>query len=127
MEKLPEVISRDLVFPALLARKKFQREHPYSSTSFLKDFNDVQLEALARTTLQSNNLPDNQLPFILHEMKAHRLFDQRCTDPAIDFVQEQNLSGQYGKKARFILRNKRSGIISAPTVDMDHLLTEWGF
>ncbi len=126
MESRPEVISRPLIFPTLFARKKQNREKPPPyDKGLLKDMNDVQLETLARNTLQSMNLPEDRLPNILHEMKADRLFSQRCTNPNIDFVQEQNSFNYYIKKVRFLLRNKESGIISAPNIDMDSLLRDW--
>jgi len=128
MENLPQVISRSLIFPGLLARKKFERENPPSvDNGILKDINDVQMETLARNTLQSMNLPEDHLPNILHEMKAHQLFSQRCTNPNIDFLQDQNPFHRYTKKGRFLLRNKESGLISLPNSDMDALLTDWGF
>lgn len=128
MEMFPQALSRRLIFPALLAQKRQLRENQdKAGTDFLKDFNDTQIETLARSTLESMNLPEDRLPHIVHEMKAHRMFYQRCLDPDIDFVQGQSPYHQYTKDLRFVLRNKKSGLHSLPSSDMNALLTSWGF
>jgi len=127
MENLPQVISRSLIFPGLLSLKKLERDNPPSpDKDYLKNMNDIQLETHARNTLDSMNLPEDRLPNILHEMKAYRLFSQRCTNPNIDFVQDQSPFPNYTRKVRFLLRNKKSRLISAPSTDMDALLRDWG-
>ncbi|GAB2653290.1 hypothetical protein GCM10027036_03210 [Flavihumibacter cheonanensis] len=126
-EALQCVSSRPLIFSGMIARKKQAQENLDTENAMvLKDLNDTQLETLARSTLHSLGLPEDCLPYLLHEMISYRLFYQRCTNADIEVITEQNFINPYTKKSRFILRNKTTGIFSAPHSDLDTLLTTWG-
>lgn len=128
LEALQHVSSRPLIFSGMIARKKHAQENLDTEKGrALKDLNDTQLETLSRSTLQSMALPEDCLPYLLHEMKSYRLFYQRCTNADIEVITEQNFVEPYTKNSRFILRNKTTGIVSAPHFDLDTLLTTWGW
>ena len=70
------------------------------------------------------------LVHIINEIKAYRLFHQRCSDPNIEIHQLQPLpmaTQSYTRPIVFILRNKTTGIQTVPSAIMDELLTAIGF
>lgn len=98
--------------------------------SVLKDLTDEQIESLAKTTLISFRLPEVRLSNIIEEMKAYRMFHQRCSDPNIQILQFKNdyeTSQIYASPIRFVLRSKATGLETAPSSDMNSLLSSWGF
>jgi len=95
----------------------------------LKDFDDAQITGLANHVLHALKLPEERLVNIVNEMKAHRLFYSRCSDPNIEIL--QSLSDQtdganlYRYPIKFVLRSKKSDLITHESYDMDELLKCW--
>ncbi len=98
---------------------------------YLEGMNDIQIESLAKTVLKSFHLPEERLTNIINEMKAYRMFHQRCKDPNIlifqfDYVQRTN-ENAYSIPVQFVLRSKLTNVETTPNSDMEILLTSWGF
>jgi hypothetical protein len=96
----------------------------------LKDFTDSQITYLAKTALLSFRLPEERLINIVNEMKAYRLFHQRCNDPNIQILQfkdDYETKNIYALPIRFVLRSKITGVETTPSSDMNRLLLSWGF
>lgn len=101
------------------------------SSDFLANLNDEQLENFAKIVLKGQRLPSNCFQNLFEELKAFRLFHQRCTNSDIEILKMpdyfSSVQNQYQVPSRFILRNKITKIQTAPSQDMDHLLISWGF
>lgn len=102
-----------------------------SGMPVFKDLNDEQLEFLAQTALISFNLPQERFNNLLNEMKAYRLFHQRCNDDNILILQIRDYSerkeDRYSSPVKFVLRSRKSGLETAPNSNMELLLSSWGF
>lgn len=99
--------------------------------SFTKDMTDDHLLFFANSALESYSLPSERLENILNELKAYRLFNQRCQDQNIIILQVKEFpnmrSDFYKHPIQFILKNKLTGIESPPSNNMDKLLFSCGF
>lgn len=131
MEAVLETPVRIIMFPGLLEEKRMQQETKEGSLMIvLKSLSDEQLQSLAKTTLLGLQLPETCLPNLVVEMKAYRLFHQRCSDNNIIVLQKKNeyeIQHPYVLPIRFVLRSKATGIETSPSSDMDALLTMWGY
>jgi len=125
MEEQFDFPSRPIVFSQLIERKRLEAENSPQGMAFLKDLSDDQLEGFARVTQESFRLPDGLRSHLLNEMKAYRMFYNRCLDPNIEVLQfrtSHHPEQLYAAPIRFILRNKSTGIQTTPSADMDGLL-----
>jgi len=131
MELEFEMNPRPIVFPQLIANRKNEAsESDHNGMPLFKILNDEQITSLARTALVSFKLPEERLTNIISEMKAYRMFHQRCADPNIQILQFKNeyeAKEIYAMPIRFVLRSKSTGLETAPSSDMNSLLSSWGF
>jgi len=100
-----------------------------SERSSLKDLTDEQIEVFATHTLKGFNLPSERLINIINEMKAYRLFWNRCQDSNIEILQyhrvERTKENFYIEPVTFVLRSKSSGIETVASSNMEFLLKSW--
>jgi hypothetical protein len=101
-----------------------QKGRPPMST--LKDYSDPQLDLFARMALKSLTLPEERYVNVHGELNSYRLFYNRCRNPDIEPLQKVHDS-TYRIPIIFILKNKKTGIISVDSHDMEHLLSSWGY
>lgn len=96
---------------------------------FTMRLDDEQIEALAKMTLESLRIPYERLINIIDEMKAYRLFYNRCTDDNVMVLQYDIIprtpENAYQFPIRFVIRSKATGIETPPSADMDQLLKHW--
>ena len=107
-------------------KKKSGNQKGRSAMYSLKDYSDQQLDLFAQMALKSLNLPQDRYNNVIGELKAYRLYHNRCQNPEIEPLQKPHDS-TYRNPITFILKNKKTGIISAENTDMDHLLSSWGY
>jgi hypothetical protein len=116
----------------LIDRKKaagLAEDIPNQGMRGLLDLDDRQIENAVEMTLRTGKFPNAKKEFMMLEMQSFRLFFQRCQDtevypvvvdpPAIDRV--------YTYAPRYQLINKRTGIVSLKSENMDQLLSAWGY
>lgn len=131
LEAQLDIALRPIVFLALIEkRKKEEAMTVETELSIFKDLNDEQIESMARTTLLSFHLPEERLANIINEMKAYRLFYQRCNNNEIIVLQFRDPYDQqepYGEPVLFVLRSLHTGVQTNPSADMDGLLRSWRY
>lgn len=95
----------------------------------LLNFNMEQIETFADMVLSSGKYPNAKKGNMIGEMLGYKMFYQRCTNPDIEVntVKPADIRFAYVGPTRFILKNKRSGLISIESPNMDRLLSSWGF
>ena len=130
MENTLDLKVSDPIIAGLLEKKAVKKETDSSGMPVLKDLDDQQITVLARTALASFKLDEQELPNIITEMKAYRLFHNRCTDDNIEILQvythERIIATSYKDPVKFVLRSKLTGIQTKESSDMDELLKAWG-
>jgi hypothetical protein len=122
---------REMLVKKLMAQKVNQEvQSNQNGMPIFKGFSDKQIENLAVQMQSTMSLSEESLVHIINEIKAYRLFHQRCSDPNIEIHQLQPLpmaTQSYTRPIVFILRNKTTGIQTVPSAIMDELLTAIGF
>jgi hypothetical protein len=127
MENKLDIAPRKLLFPDLLLKRLADDGDGKSqNSSAIKDLTDKQIQGLAQAIQTNLPLPNESMPNIENELKAMRLFYQRCTDKNIQLIPLVT-PDRYLKSVLFILRNKQSGIETIPSEDMEKLLDSLGF
>ena len=131
MEGALEIVPRPIMFVRLIKDKneqKISREN--GGMEALKRLTDGQIESLAKIVLLGLRLPQICLQNLIDEMKAYRLFYQRCTDENILLLQKKNeyeTQHPYYLPIRFVLRSRSTGIETSESSNMDSLLSTWGY
>lgn len=116
-----------LQIPILIERiRQNETADPGSS---MRDLSNEQLLQLGRKLFDPFKLPEDRFENMLNEMKATRMFYQRCTDKNVQFaifagVRRDDI---YKAPVSYKLYNKDTKLESLPSYSMDHLLTTWGF
>jgi hypothetical protein len=116
-----------LIIPGLieeLKSRKANRENQPGMYS-VKDMNDQGLDLYANMAIKAYNLPANRFQNVLNELKAYRLFYNRCQDSNIEVL--QNNFSMYQFPVEFTLRNKVSQIQTIRSSDMELLLSSLGY
>jgi hypothetical protein len=87
------------------------------------------LESLARLVFNQLRLPQERFINLHNEFIATRLFQQRCTDPNVQFFCYNfgSTGNAYIQPVNYTLKNKVSGIESIRSASMNDLLSSWGF
>ncbi|MDP3392721.1 MULTISPECIES: DUF4365 domain-containing protein [unclassified Sediminibacterium] len=104
--------------------------HP-DSMDFLKDFDDLQMETLARITMNATHLQESSLSFIIDEMKGYRTFFNSNATGKLLILQSPSNVGPNGERyqspIRFILKSRETGLESSEATDVAKLLSDWGY
>jgi len=132
MESELDLAAVILYIPDIIhARKKLRDGKNIRSMSHLKNLEDFQLEDIAMVTLKTLNLNPDRLVNVLNELKAYRLFYQRCTDDDIHIFEDRDLQepaiDRYKKPVKFVLLNKKTGRNTTSSSDIDALLKSFEF
>lgn len=134
LEKDLDIQPYDLVIPGFLITLENNKDHQPETGSDLPNFtkmDDEQLQNLAGLVLSAKGLPKYRLINIFEEMKAYRLFQQRCHDKNIMVLQVTDTprtpENTYERPIEFVLRSRVTGIETAKNTNMDILLSSWGF
>jgi hypothetical protein len=131
LEAQLDIAPRQIVFLALIEKRKTEKATTVEKElSIFKGLNDEQIESMARTTLVSFHLPEERLVNIINEMKAFRLFYQRCNNKEIIVLQFRSPYDQqepYKEPVLFVLSSLRTGVQTNPSADMDALLRSWRY
>ncbi len=95
----------------------------------LAPYSDIDLESLARLVFNQLRLPQERFVHFHNEYIATRLFQQRCTDPDVQFFcyNYGSTVNAYIQPVQYVLKNKVSGIESVRSGSMEDLLHSWGF
>lgn len=95
----------------------------------LTDIPADQLRSYASTFLEAFDLPPDRLPFLLASMEAFRLFEHECENEDIELVEESghmlDSRTAYVRPLSYALRNKRTGLCTAPSGSVQQLLTSF--
>lgn len=130
MEKYLEYEDAPLAIPDLLARKKQHLNAPPSEQpmAYVIGLDDEQLDNLAFKIVASGKYPFAKQNCVSHELKAYRLFYERCNNENIELFQVVNPNPlmAYTQEIRFFLRNKLTRLQSIPNSNMHQLLESWG-
>jgi hypothetical protein len=121
----------EMVLQPLIQRSKVAlTENTERGMEYTKNMDDEQINTLARSALKAFDLPEDRLVNIENEMKAYRMFYNRCLDKNMDIFQQQHTpaNSQEGYKypVYFILKSKQTGVETPASSDMDQLLKVWG-
>lgn len=115
-----------LVLSDLIAEKKSKKSiKPDQGMAGVKDMTDQGLELYATMALKAFNLPTHRFQNILNELKAYRLFYNRCTDSNIEVLQANH--SMYDQPVEFILQNRISHIQTLRSSNMEFLLSSLGY
>lgn len=95
----------------------------------LKNASESDLEDFARFALEGFDLPEERLPNIVHELRTLKIFDEKCTNPNIEILQNllhtASFKTHYASPPTFILRHKTTGVETKPSTDIYELLDEF--
>ncbi len=131
MEQAFDLSPYPMVIPSLLARKQNQETETNGSLKFLLLLDENEMENLAHLNIKALKLPKERFPNVLHEMRSYRMFYSRCTDDSLDVLRIRMPGDpenyEYSVPMTFVLKNKKTGIESVPSTDMDTLLTAFGY
>lgn len=120
METDFEISPVSLNMPGLISSSK---KHPNDN---LKDFNDLQLEDIAKVHMKVLGVPSERLENVIDELKAYRLIYQRCSDGILEIFQDrdplQSSDEYYKEPVKFILLDKRTKEFTRSGTDVDQLL-----
>ncbi len=119
-----EISPNQIAVVGLLESKRNKKED--RDLAFCKEMDDEQIDFLAATILDSMKLPTERLINIIEELKAYRMFHQRCTDKNVEVIQVKDAQ-DYSSPIYFYLKSKATGIQTSPKRDMDSLLKGWGY
>jgi hypothetical protein len=130
MEEDMDLEPRPLVFRKLISdKRKKENQDDSNGMPAIRNLDDEQIESLARIAMKTLSLPEDRLSNIVNELKAYRLFHQRCQDENIEVLQfrtpYEQLAAPYSLPVRFVLRHKKTGIETSPSSDMEYLLISW--
>ena len=134
LERDLDIQPYDLVISAFLITLKNNTDTQRVAGSDMPNFtkmDDEQLQNLAGLVLSAKGLPKDRLINVFEEMKAYRLFQQRCHDKNIVVLQVTDVprtpENTYARPIVFVLRSAVTGIETAKNINMDILLSSWGF
>jgi len=102
---------------------------PQDSTKPWVAVKDEDIELYAIKILEAYDLPETRLIHIMNDIKAHKLFYEKCNNPDLllflDRTHEQTKNTFYASKMRYLIHNKKSGMESQWSTDINHLLDEF--
>lgn len=127
LEKELLLPSYKLVMPDLLQKMKsrqLKKENKPTMYS-VKKMNDDELNLFAEMVVKSYQIHPYFQNNVLDELKAYRLFYNRCNDENIEVL--QNNSSRYQSPVQFVLRNKISNQYTERSSDMELLLSSLGY
>jgi len=90
---------------------------------------DDEIIFLATQVLNAYQLPAERLVNLVHDMKMVRTFEERCTNPDIEMLQNmlhtQRYETHYASLPKYILRHKQLNIQTQESSDIDWLLEQY--
>lgn len=90
---------------------------------------DEEEHGFAKIFADSCGLPENRIKNIIADIKAQKIFEEKCKNPDIVLLQNLNhtksLETLYAEPPTFILKSKKAGIESNPSTDINKLLMEF--
>ena len=134
-----EILERELEIPPFqskvirLIRNKSnpdtENSTPNSGMRGVVNLDDEQIENAVDMAINTGHYLNARREFMILEMHSFRLFYQRCKDADIYPVVADRTSKEnaYSFQLRYQLVNKRTGIVSLISSDMDSLLQAWGY
>jgi hypothetical protein len=129
-EKLDFTEYQMIIRPLLERSMKTEKNGEALGMRYVKDLDDSQILTLSQSALKAFSLPADRLVNIENEMKAYRLFYNRCTDNSLDILQlsspSETKEDQYKYPVRFVLRRKNTKIETLPSGNMEELLKTYG-
>ncbi len=109
--------------------KIVQRAAAKSPQLKLKNLTKEQLDQIAPMISMARKIPIQFVPNAMMEAQAYEEFFVRCEDSNIELLSiyaSDNEQLRYAHPVRYVLRNKRIDRQSAPSDNIDELLTNWG-
>ncbi|MES3017446.1 MAG: DUF4365 domain-containing protein [Bacteroidota bacterium] len=106
--------------------KQNATEDPGSS---LKNLSDEQLLLMGRKLFEPFKLPEERFENMMDELRAMRMFYQRCSDDNVKFAvfNGTRLEDAYKAPVSYKLYNRLTRLESLSAYNMDVLLSSWGF
>lgn len=90
---------------------------------------DAQIDYMATIVCKSLGIPTKRTVNIINEMKAYRLFYQRCQNPVYQLLQYDSIprttDNRYERPIQFVIRSSITGLETRPGTDMNDLLQHW--
>ena len=94
----------------------------------LGDLTDDAILTLAKDAIAVYDLPEDRLPNMITELEAIRLFDQRCKNPQIELLTNNNhmtdKATKYSLSPSFVLSHKQLHYQTPPSSDIEQLLEQ---
>ena len=127
LEKELLMVPSPLTIPGLLQKIKLNEENRHNRPGMygVKDMDEQGLELYANMAIKAYDLPADRFQNILNELKAYRLFYNRCSDPNIEVLQKND--SMYKIPVEFTLKNKVSQAHTAQSSDMELLISSLGY
>jgi len=116
-----------LIIPGLIQELKSRKANKDNQPGMysVKDMNDKGLDLYANMAIKALNLPATRFQNVLNELKAYRLFYNKCQDPNIEVL--QNNFSMYQFPVEFTLKNKVSQMQTVRSSNMELLLSFIGY
>lgn len=120
------------VVPKLVDQLKREKDETGRAPDFsgLKNLDNTAIHHIAVSKLKALNLDNDRLENIENEIKAFRLFSNRCTNKNIRLLVVKGVldtsENEYMYPVKFVLQNIKTGIITQESSDMDQLLKTRG-
>jgi len=135
LEENLKILENDLELPPFKSsvlnlinhkKKVDSPDHDHHGMKGLLLLDRHQMENLAEITINSGKFPNAKLENMMYEMESFKLFYQRCNDPDIyPMVSKVPINIVYSIKPSFQLQNRRTGLFSLTSEDMNALLDTW--
>lgn len=112
----------------LMGQVRYGKHNGFSGVLGLETMDDIQLGTYARYVLESGRYPNAKLEHIIHEMSAFRTFYRRNVDDrlAISVLRPHDERYTFTFEHAFSLKDRVTGIESAPGTNMETLLEGFG-
>jgi hypothetical protein len=99
------------------------------SDESLANCSDESLIAFAVRYLEVLGLPADRLPYLLAEMQASRLFQQKCENSLLELLSDQGNPAEnpnaYSQPTSFKIRNKATNFTTSANTDVSYLLNQY--
>ncbi len=132
MESELDLSAVKLAMPGLInSRRKQSGGNNITVMSHFKNLEDFQLEDIAMITIKTLNLSPDRLINVVNELKAYRLFHQRCTDDSLVMFEDRDPQepaiDRYKEPVKFVLLDKKTKRNTESSSDIDALLKTFGY
>jgi hypothetical protein len=115
------------IFQMPILIEKVNRTNDWETDKSLAGLSDNQVEQLAKTMFKSFRIPEERFIHLHNELLATRMFQERCHDSDIILLTSSGLypDDPYRAPVSYILKNKKTGLESVRSYNINELLLSW--